>query len=129
MEPPSLLKTRKKQRGRPFTPGQSGNPKGRPKGALSKVTLEARAACAAIVDDPDYRQKLTARAKAGTLPPGIEVMLWHYAKGKPPDHVSVDLPPGSAMSLDIDVEMVKGLSDAELEAGQAFLRKLLGTDA
>ena len=33
----------KKQRGKPFQPGQSGNPKGRPKGARCKATLAAQA--------------------------------------------------------------------------------------
>ncbi|MCH8859240.1 MAG: hypothetical protein IID54_06645 [Proteobacteria bacterium] len=32
-----------KQRGRPFKPGQSGNPKGRPKGARNRATLAAEA--------------------------------------------------------------------------------------
>lgn len=36
-------KTKRKQRGRPFQPGQSGNPKGRPQGALNKATLAAQA--------------------------------------------------------------------------------------
>lgn len=31
------------QRGRPFAPGESGNPAGRPKGALNKATLAAQA--------------------------------------------------------------------------------------
>lgn len=35
-------KTGNKQRGRPFTKGQSGNPKGRPKGARNKTTLAAQ---------------------------------------------------------------------------------------
>ena len=33
----------KKQRGKPFQPGQSGNPKGKPKGARCKATLAAQA--------------------------------------------------------------------------------------
>jgi hypothetical protein len=34
--------TAKKQRGRPFKPGQSGNPKGKPKGALNQTTRAAQ---------------------------------------------------------------------------------------
>ena len=34
--------TAKKQRGRPFKPGQSGNPKGKPKGALNLTTRAAQ---------------------------------------------------------------------------------------
>ncbi len=45
------------------------------------------AVCAAIVDDPTYRKKLIARAKAGELAPAIEAMLWHYAYGKPKERV------------------------------------------
>ena len=60
---------------------------GRKKGAPNKATAEAKAACAAIVDDPTYRQKLMARAKAGKLAPAVEAMLWHYAYGKPKEQV------------------------------------------
>ncbi len=65
--------------------GQPGP--GRKKGTSNKVTAEAKAVCAAIVDDPTYRKKLIARAKAGELPPAIEAMLWHYAFGKPKEQV------------------------------------------
>ncbi|MDL2216971.1 DUF5681 domain-containing protein [Desulfovibrio sp. OttesenSCG-928-M14] len=34
--------TAKKQRGKPFQPGQSGNPAGRPKSALNKATMAAQ---------------------------------------------------------------------------------------
>ena len=51
------------------------------------LSAEAKAVCAAIVDDPAYRKKLIARAKAGELAPAIEAMLWHYAYGKPKEQV------------------------------------------
>jgi|SRR5689334_18056290 uncharacterized protein DUF5681 len=35
--------TAKEQRGRPFQPGQSGNPRGRPKGSRNRVTLAMEA--------------------------------------------------------------------------------------
>ena len=60
---------------------------GRRKGTSNKVTAEAKAVCAAIVDDPTYRKKLIVRAKAGELAPAIEAMLWHYAYGKPKEQV------------------------------------------
>ena len=46
---------------------------------------------ASIVDDPIYRANLLARAQTGTLAPAIEQMLWHYAKGKPPDKVELNV--------------------------------------
>jgi len=41
--PAALPETTQKQRGRPFEPGQSGNPKGRPKGSRNRVTLAVEA--------------------------------------------------------------------------------------
>ncbi len=65
--------------------GQPGP--GRKKGTPNRVTVEAQKACAAIVDDPAYRKTLLAAARARELAPGIEAMLWHYAKGKPKEQV------------------------------------------
>jgi hypothetical protein len=62
---------------------------GRQRGTLNKVTVEARAFCASIVDDPDYQARLRKRALSGQLAPALEAMLWHYAKGKPAEHVEV----------------------------------------
>lgn len=84
----SLKKTERKQRGKPFAPGQSGNPNGRPKGVRNKVTTEAKAACNEIVDDPAYRAALRTRMLAGTAG-AMEPIVWYYAKGKPKERVEL----------------------------------------
>lgn len=74
----------RKSRGRQKGSHKTG---GRQKGTPNKATIEAKRACAEIVDDPAYRKKLMSRARAGKLPPAVECMLWHYAKGKPKEIV------------------------------------------
>jgi hypothetical protein len=63
---------------------------GRPKGRQNNATLEAKAVCTHLVDDPIYRERLKARLVAGKLPPAVETMLWYYAKGKPKDVLEVE---------------------------------------
>lgn len=69
----------------PFKKGQGG----RPKGAANKATTDVAAVARALVEDKDYRELFKARLHAGTIPPGVESMLWHYAYGKPVEHVQV----------------------------------------
>jgi len=64
---------------------------GRRPGSLNKATVEAKAACAALVDDPSYRQRLATRLRSGKLSPAVECMLWHYAKGKPREELRSDI--------------------------------------
>ena len=71
---------------------------GRRKGTPNKVTAEVRVVCAAILDDPTYRTNLTARARAGTLAPAVEAMLWHYAFGKPRESLEVTMGPAGDLS-------------------------------
>jgi hypothetical protein len=65
---------------------------GRAKGTLNKATREAKVFCASVVDDPVYQANIRRRALAGELAPGIETMLWYYAKGKPVDRQEVGKP-------------------------------------
>src|SRR6266849_8344214 len=62
---------------------------GRKTGSLNKGTIEARKACAKLVDDPAYQATLRRRLLQGKLAPAMETMLWHYAKGKPKEHVEL----------------------------------------
>jgi hypothetical protein len=69
-----------------FRPGQSGNPRGRTPGTQRRNTIEVRELCNKLVDDPQYRESLRRRMIAGTAG-GVEILVWHYAKGKPVDRV------------------------------------------
>lgn len=78
----------------------TGNPPGRPKGTPktggrtkgtpNKATAEAKSLCQRLVTDRAYRASFRMRFKAGELPPPLEAMVWHYAYGKPTEHVQVD---------------------------------------
>lgn len=93
----SLQTTAQEQRGRPFEKGKSGNPSGRKKGSPNKATAEAKDACAAIVDDSEYRRNLLEAARKRELAPAVETMLWHYAHGKPKEQVEHSMPDGIAL--------------------------------
>lgn len=66
---------------------------GRPKGVPNKATQEAREVCAAMVDDPVYRQKLKSDFQRRKVHPAVEQMIWHYAKGKPKDTLAIENAP------------------------------------
>jgi hypothetical protein len=116
---------------------KKGTPKsgGRKKGTPNKATVEAKAACAEIVDNPRYRKKLLAKACKGTLPPAVETMLWHYAKGKPKETVALegdlDVSVGlrAAFAAEAYALPLKVLeqAQAELKASNARIAALLPT--
>jgi Family of unknown function (DUF5681) len=82
--------TAKKQRGRPFEPGKSGNPNGRPKGSRNKTTL----AIEALLDGESEAITRTLLEKAlegdmTALRLCLERLLWP-TRDRP---VAFDLPP------------------------------------
>lgn len=87
-----------------FKPGRSGNPTGKRRGTVNRVTTEAREAASLIVDSADYRASLKARVINGTAP-HMEALLWAYAHGRPVDRVEHGGPGAFA-----------ALTDAELRA-------------
>jgi hypothetical protein len=82
-----------KQRGRPFEPGRSGNPRGKPKGTRNQVLLALDQIGAESAEA--ILQKAVEQAKNGN-PRAMKLILsrvWPAQKGRP---VMVDLPPISA---------------------------------
>lgn len=62
---------------------------GRRMGSKNKRRRDIETYCRSIVEDATYRAQLQARALAGTLPPPLEVLLFHYAYGKPSEPLDV----------------------------------------
>ena len=83
MSKPPAEPTPKKQRGRPFKPGESGNPKGRPQGARNRelAALDALGGEAAMA----VLAATVKAAKGGSIK-AAEVILarvWPVRKGRP----------------------------------------------
>lgn len=83
-----------------FRPGQSGNPSGRLPGTRNQSTVEVREMATRLIGDPEYLERLRERLLAGTAG-AVEIMLWHYAYGKPPDRVETGTP-GAFAALTTD---------------------------
>lgn len=69
-----------------FKPGESGNPAGKPIGALNHRTREIRTVAYRLVNDAKYRKRLKERLLDGTAGQ-MEILLWHYAFGKPKETI------------------------------------------
>jgi len=76
-----------------FKAGASGNPHGRPKGALNKATRDIRAFARAMLEDPAYIESLRKRMARGTAGQ-VENLIYHYAYGKPRE--TLELTTGAA---------------------------------
>ena len=61
-----------------------GDPRaGRRKGVQNKATVEIREFARSILESEPYQRSLARRIADGTLAPGIEALIYHYAYGKP----------------------------------------------
>src|SRR5262245_14599609 len=93
---------------------------GRPKGSKNRATMEAREFCQSVVRDKAYQARLLKRAQQGKLPPAVEVMLWAYAFGKPPDNIVLEqnIPPLIIEVLDDEaIRAIRAKRDAGLADG------------
>ena len=73
----------------PFTKGGKPGP-GRPKGTISKATLEVRAFCRSVVESPEYRQRLFDDLIERRVSPAVELMLWDRAFGAVPKELRIE---------------------------------------
>ena len=96
-------KTPIKPMGRGFGTGA-----GAKKGVPWRATRDFRLACARLVDSKSYRAALKRRLLNGKVAPAMEVLLWHYAHGKPADEIKLDA------TLRRGADAVSKMSDEEL---------------
>lgn len=52
-------------------------------GATNVTRSQLQGFCRGLLNTPAYVASLEARLLNGTLAPGVEALLWHYAYGKP----------------------------------------------
>lgn len=71
-----------------FRKGKSGNPNGRPKGGLSSAHREIKERAQEFVESDKYWKNLQARILKGRAP-HAEILLFHYAYGKPVDRLAL----------------------------------------
>lgn len=80
----------KQRKGRPFQPGQSGNPNGRPKGARNKITREVEAILS--TSGEDVAKAVVERAKGGDMQ-AARLVLDRLAPLRKGREITFDLPP------------------------------------
>jgi hypothetical protein len=108
----------KTQRGRPFQSGESGNPKGRPKGSRNKATLAAEALLEAEAET--ITRKAVEKALEGNLP-AIRLCLERLLPLRRERPVAFDLPKIEAPAdvLAASSAVVAACAEGTLSPGEA----------
>lgn len=89
-------------------------------GATPYSKSEAQVFARRLLNSQAYRESLERRIKRDDLPAAVEVMLWHYAYGKPVESLQVQVVPGyedlSALPID---ELYKRAADLTRQLEEA----------
>lgn len=76
--------------------------KGRPPGRPNRRTIIGREFAQGILESEEYQQSLKRRIENGTLSPLVEILLYHYAYGKPKETVEIRRGPIDLSGLSTD---------------------------
>jgi hypothetical protein len=79
--------------------------------------LDPRDFAQGILNSQQYRESLMRRILMDELPPAVEVLLYHYAHGKPPDKVQHGGDPTG-----VPIQVTRRIIDPASEGGPAFDR-------
>lgn len=101
-----------KLRGKGSRPDGAGRKPGKP----TQKQISAQKFARSIIEDPQYQEMLTLRARNGTLNAATENMLFYYAYGKPPDTVRIGSEPGNSLEIYVNDPERRQQRIAELEA-------------
>jgi Family of unknown function (DUF5681) len=116
--PPSAENTAKKQRGRPFKAGRSGNPEGRPRGSRNKATM----AVEALLDGEAkaIARKAVEKALEGDLA-ALRLCLERVLPPRRDRPVVFDLPKieGATDALNASSAVLKACAAGTLSPGEA----------
>ena len=102
-------------------PRAKGSPKtgGRLKGTPNHATVEIKSFAHRVLSDRTYRKNLLVRMRAPEPPAHLEVLLYHYAFGKPPQAVELSGSFDHALYLSAKSPLPPPISYRRLEEGRA----------
>ena len=79
-----------------------GGQPGRKKGVPNKATVAGKEIAQGLLARPKYLKSLQEKLDAGKLEPALQVLLWHYAHGKPKETHDVKMPEGARFTLSLN---------------------------
>ncbi len=85
-------------------------------GGTTYSKYEAQAFARKMLGSPSYRTDLEKRLLAGTLPAALEIMLFHYAYGKPVENI--------ALTVNDEQDFSEMSSEELLEASEKLNKQL-----
>ena len=91
----------------------------------TRLTAEARAMAADILDTPEYKESVMERIRLHTLPPAVEVLLLHYRFGRPSmkvEHAAADIHDEMAEATEEQLAAFAREAATELEKVAALRR-------